>query len=81
MGFGLMIGFIGLFDTASDYTTILCYTHTGVYCLVFTSHCSVMASNSGHSPSCEFAKCPRPAVYSPLPSNGRGVVGCSSIVA
>jgi hypothetical protein len=62
MGFELMIGFTGLFDTARDYTlqfTII-YTHTSVHSHVFTSRCSVAASKGGHSPSSRFSNYPRP---------------------
>jgi hypothetical protein len=49
--FGLVIGFIGLFDTARDYTLqyTVTHTHTNVHSHVFTSRCSVTASNSGLS--------------------------------
>jgi hypothetical protein len=46
MGFGLMIGFIGLFDTGHDthFTYLsLSLTHTIIHIYVFTSHRSVAA--------------------------------------
>jgi hypothetical protein len=47
-----MIGFIGPFDTAHDYTLqfTLTHTYTSVHSHLFTSRCSVAASNSGRSP-------------------------------
>jgi hypothetical protein len=59
-GFGLMIGFIGLFDTARDYNlqfTVM-HIHTIVHSRVFTS-LMVTASNGGRSPSSGFPNCPR----------------------
>jgi hypothetical protein len=41
------------------YFTIHYYTHTSVHIHVFTSRCSVAASNGGRSPSSGFPKCPR----------------------
>jgi hypothetical protein len=41
------------------YNSIL-HTHTSVHSHVFTSCCSVVASNSGHSPSSGFLNCPWP---------------------
>jgi hypothetical protein len=37
MGFGWMAGFIGIFDTAGDYTTQFTVTHTSVHSHVFTA--------------------------------------------
>jgi hypothetical protein len=55
MGFGLMIGFIGLFlNTAHDYTL----QFTDVHSHIFTSRCSVAAFNGGHSPSYGFPNYP-----------------------
>jgi hypothetical protein len=56
-GLGLMIGFVRLFDTASNYTlqfTIThahthTHTHTSVHSHVFITRCSVAASNNGDS--------------------------------
>jgi hypothetical protein len=62
MGFGLMIRFIGLVDTERDYAlqfTII-HTQTSAHSHVFTSRCSVAASNSGRSASSEFPNYPRP---------------------
>jgi hypothetical protein len=42
-----MSGFVGLFDTARDYTLQFTITHTNVHCNVFTSRCSVAAFNDG----------------------------------
>jgi hypothetical protein len=58
-GFGLMIGFIGLFDTEGDYTLQFTITHTSVLSHVFDSRCSVAASNGGRSPSSGFLIYPR----------------------
>jgi hypothetical protein len=45
-----MTGFIGLFDTARDYTLqYTVNTHTSVHSHVFTSRCSVAASNDWNS--------------------------------
>jgi hypothetical protein len=49
-----MIGFIGLFDTAHEYTLQVTVTHTSDHSHVFTSCCSVVASNGGRSPSSGF---------------------------
>jgi hypothetical protein len=46
MGFGSVIGFIGPFDTARDYTLQFSITHTSVYSHIFTSRCSVTASTA-----------------------------------
>jgi hypothetical protein len=53
-----MIGFIGLFDTSRDCTLqfTITHTHTSVYSHVFTSRCSVAASNGGLFPSSGFPK-------------------------
>jgi hypothetical protein len=67
-GFGLMIGFIGLFYTARDYTLRFTITHarthrhahTGVHSHVFTSHFLIAASNGGCSPSLGFPNYLRP---------------------
>jgi hypothetical protein len=60
--FGLMIGFIGLFDRARDYilqfTVTYTHTHTSVHSQVFTSRCSVAASNGGLSLSSRFPNYP-----------------------
>jgi hypothetical protein len=56
-----MIGFVGLFDTARDYTlqlTVL-HTHIRVHSYVVISRCSVAAFNSGRSPSSAFPNYPR----------------------
>jgi hypothetical protein len=47
-GFGLMIGFTGLFDTARDYMLQFTITHTGtsVHSDVFTISCSVVATTA-----------------------------------
>jgi hypothetical protein len=37
MGFGLMTEFIGLFDTARDYTLQFTITHASVHSLVFSA--------------------------------------------
>jgi hypothetical protein len=51
-GSGLMIGFIGLSDTERNYTVQFTITHTlSVHSHVFTSRCSVAASNGGRPPS------------------------------
>jgi hypothetical protein len=62
-----MIEFIGLFDTARDYTLQFTVTHThthtqshtSVHSHVFTSRCLLTASNGGHSPSSVFSNYPR----------------------
>jgi hypothetical protein len=60
MGFGLIIGFIELFDTARDYRHFtITHTHTTVHSHVFTSRCLVAVSNGGRSPSSGFPNCPR----------------------
>jgi hypothetical protein len=46
-----LVGFIGLFDTARDYTSQLTVTHTNVHSHVFTSRCLVAAFKRGRSPS------------------------------
>jgi hypothetical protein len=64
--FGLVIGFIGLFDRARDYTLQFSvththtHTHTSVHSHVSTSRRSVAASNSGLFPSSGLPNCPRP---------------------
>jgi hypothetical protein len=52
MGFGLLVGFIILFDkrVTTLYNSLL-HTRTSVHSHVFTSLCSVAASNSGRSHS------------------------------
>jgi hypothetical protein len=57
-----MIGFIRPFDTARDYILQFTITHTlySVHSHVFTSRCSVAASNGGRSPSSGFLNYPRP---------------------
>jgi hypothetical protein len=54
-------GFIGLFDTARDYTLqfTITHTHTLVSSHVFISRCSVAASNGWRSPSSGFPNYPR----------------------
>jgi hypothetical protein len=66
MDFGFMKGFIGLFDTARDYTLQFTITHTqtSVHSHVFTSRYSVAASNSGCSPSAGLPNCPRASATS-----------------
>jgi hypothetical protein len=68
-GFGWMTGFIGLFDTAHDYTLQFTVTHTHTHTharthtlvsTVSTSSCLVAASNSRRSPSSGFLNYPRP---------------------
>jgi hypothetical protein len=58
-----MIGFIELFDTASDYTSqfIITHTYSSVHSHVFTSRCLVAASNSGRSPFSGFPIIPASA--------------------
>jgi hypothetical protein len=60
IGFGFVIGIIGLSDTARDYTLYFTVTYTLVYSHVFTSRCLVAASNDGHSPSSGFPNYIRP---------------------
>jgi hypothetical protein len=57
-GFGLMMGFIGLFDTARDYTLQFTIRHAlaNIDSHIFTDRCSVAASSSGRSPSSGFPK-------------------------
>jgi hypothetical protein len=65
-GFGLMVGYIGFFDTARDYSLQFIITHTrarvrtSVHCHVFTSRYSVAASNGWCFPSSGFPNYPRP---------------------
>jgi hypothetical protein len=60
MGYGLVIGFTGLFDTAqTTLYSLLLNTHTSVHSHVFTNRCSVVAFNNGCSPSSGFPDCPR----------------------
>jgi hypothetical protein len=63
MDFGLMNGFIGLSDTAHDYTSQFTITHIHV----FNGHCLVVAANDGRSPFSGFLNYPQlqlPASYS-----------------
>jgi hypothetical protein len=58
-GFRLMTWFIGLFDTALDYTLQSCYyTLTVLSSEVFTSRCSVSAFDGWRSPFSGFPNCP-----------------------
>jgi hypothetical protein len=61
--FGLMIGFIGFFDTARDYhlqfTIRNTHTRIDVHSYIFTSRCSVAASNGGRFLSFGFPKFPQ----------------------
>jgi hypothetical protein len=65
MGFGLVIGFIGLWYSALLHFTLHCYTHTSVHSHIFTSRCLVTAFNGEHSHSSGFLNGPRPQ----LPAN------------
>jgi hypothetical protein len=65
MGFGLMTRFIGLFDTACDYTLQFSVTRTRARAHTHTqSHCRclVAAFNRGCFPSSVFPNCPWPQV-------------------
>jgi hypothetical protein len=64
MGFGLVVGFIGLFDTARDYTLQVTVTHTSIHSHVFTSRCLIAASNGGRSPYSGFPNYPRTSATS-----------------
>jgi hypothetical protein len=57
-----MIGFIGLFDTARDFTLQFAVTHrpASVLSHVFISRCSVVSSNGECSSSSGFPKYPWP---------------------
>jgi hypothetical protein len=68
-GFGLMTGFIGLFDTARDYTLQFLHTHTRarthartLWCPQSRLHsgCLVAVSNGGRFSSSVFPNCPCP---------------------
>jgi hypothetical protein len=72
-GSGLIIGFISPFDTPRDFNL---YTHNSVHSHVFTSRCSVAASNSGHSPSSVFSDSPRLQLP---PSNGNSSQRLNSV--
>jgi hypothetical protein len=62
VGFGLVIGFTALSDTARDYTVHFTVTQTSVHSHVFTSRWLVVAFNGGFSPSSRFLNCPRPQI-------------------
>jgi hypothetical protein len=51
MGFGLMTGYIGLFDTARDCTLHITVAHTLVSTVTSSLLLLVAASNSGRSPT------------------------------
>jgi hypothetical protein len=57
---GLMIGFIGLFDTARDYILQFFITDTLVTTVTFSCRCLVVASNGGGFPSSGIPNSPRP---------------------
>jgi hypothetical protein len=61
-GFRLMTGFIGLFDTARDYTLQFTIGHTrsSQSATAFISRCLLLTSNRGRSPSSCFPNSPRP---------------------
>jgi hypothetical protein len=77
--FGLMIGFIGPFDIARNYTnkslshTDLCYQ----FVTVFICLCLVAASNGERSTSCGFPNYPRPQLPASH-SNSSQRLNCSS---
>jgi hypothetical protein len=50
-----MTGFVGLFDTARDYTVTRKFSQLRLHC-----RCLVAAANSGPSRSFVFPNCPRP---------------------
>jgi hypothetical protein len=57
-GFGLIIGFIGLFDIAHEYTLHFNIIHTHTRARARTHTHTNIYSNSRHSPSSEFLNCP-----------------------
>jgi hypothetical protein len=83
MNFGLATGFIGLFDTARDYTSqfTITHTHTSIHNHVFSSRCLVADSNDGRSPSSRFSNSPRPQLpASHGNSSQRLYLSCSLIL-
>jgi hypothetical protein len=71
-----MTAFIGIFDTARDYTLRFTVTHTHTlssthWCLY--CRCSVTASNGGHSPSSGFPNCPRPYLSASNSNSWKGL--------
>jgi hypothetical protein len=71
-GFGLVIGFLGLLCNTWLHLTNHYHRQTGVHSLVFTSRCSVAASNGGCSPSSGFPNYPQPQLPA---SNSNGSLG------
>jgi hypothetical protein len=78
MGFGLVIEFIVLLQLVTKSKNYaLAVLHTSQITIgharssqsvsVFTSHCMMVASSGGHSPSSEFSNCPWPQLP-PSPS-------------
>jgi hypothetical protein len=74
-----MIGFIGLFDTARDYTLQFIITHTHTHTSVFTSRCSVAASNGRRSPSFGFPNYPSLQLPAPHTNNSQWMNLISSL--
>jgi hypothetical protein len=81
-GFGLMIGFIGLFERACDYTLqfTITHTHSIIHSHISINRYTVAASNDGRSSSFGFPNYPRPQLPASHNNSSQRLNNSSSLI-